>query len=557
MKADKIVKNAKVFTSDSKNPDATAFVVKDGKFVYVGDEAGLKDYEGEVTDLGGKFVMPTVQDSHVHIVTSVKSSFSKQPPQILCSGKKECLDFIAGYIAENPDVKFYHFLMGMNNLHGDKLTKEDLDSVCADKLLVVQEEECHSAWVNSKVLKDAGVTDETPDIAPGLSYYERDENGHITGFLVEMTLGRALGSLGTSGITDEMIRGAVKSWIDFSVEHGVSAVFEAGTPAGGVFHERVYDVLKDMDEKGELPIFVDGSYSICDPAELKDIMEILKRFRQKYNTKHMRFNTLKIMMDGTLGVQTACLLTPYAGTDCLGGRLFNERQLADIIKMINAEGYDLHVHSVAEGAVKTVLDAVELARKELGEDYRVQVTAAHLEQVRNEDIPRFAQLGVNANYTAWWHYGDCANGDMDRAIAKLGEERAYHLYRCKSVYDTGANVCFSSDTIMFIFNCWNPYLGMEVAACRQITEKTKADYVVPVTPASFPQENEKMSIKESVLCYTINNAKQLGIADRKGSITVGKDADFLIFEKNLLTAEPEGLSNILPEEVFLQGVKMN
>jgi predicted amidohydrolase YtcJ len=71
MKADKIIKNAKIFTSDKEHPMATALVVKDGKFVYVGDEAGLSEYEGEVTDLGGRFIMPGIIDSHVHVTMPV------------------------------------------------------------------------------------------------------------------------------------------------------------------------------------------------------------------------------------------------------------------------------------------------------------------------------------------------------------------------------------------------------------------------------------------------------------------------------------------------------
>ena len=73
MKADRIIKNAKVFTSDQNNLLASALAVKDGKFVYVGDEAGLSEYEGEVTDLGGKFIMPGIIDSHVHVTTGVGS----------------------------------------------------------------------------------------------------------------------------------------------------------------------------------------------------------------------------------------------------------------------------------------------------------------------------------------------------------------------------------------------------------------------------------------------------------------------------------------------------
>ena len=71
MKADKIIKNARIFTADKDKPLATALAVKDGKFIYVGDEAGLSEYEGEVTDLEGKFIMPGIIDSHVHITTSV------------------------------------------------------------------------------------------------------------------------------------------------------------------------------------------------------------------------------------------------------------------------------------------------------------------------------------------------------------------------------------------------------------------------------------------------------------------------------------------------------
>ena len=71
MRADQIIKNAKIYTSDKDHPLATALVVKDGKFVYVGDEAGLSAYEGEVTDMGGKFIMPGIIDSHVHVTTGV------------------------------------------------------------------------------------------------------------------------------------------------------------------------------------------------------------------------------------------------------------------------------------------------------------------------------------------------------------------------------------------------------------------------------------------------------------------------------------------------------
>ena len=70
MKADQIIKNAKIFTADRNKPLATALAVKDGKFVYVGDEAGLSEYEGEVRDLGGRFIMPGIQITRVSALES-------------------------------------------------------------------------------------------------------------------------------------------------------------------------------------------------------------------------------------------------------------------------------------------------------------------------------------------------------------------------------------------------------------------------------------------------------------------------------------------------------
>ena len=88
MKADKIIKNAKIFTADKNRPQATALAVKDGKFVYVGDEAGLSACEGEVTDLGGKFIMPGIIDSHVHVTTGVGFEYLDLGVPVMCSTKR-------------------------------------------------------------------------------------------------------------------------------------------------------------------------------------------------------------------------------------------------------------------------------------------------------------------------------------------------------------------------------------------------------------------------------------------------------------------------------------
>jgi len=283
-------------------------------------------------------------------------------------------------------------------------------------------------------------------------------------------------------------------------------------------------------------------------------MKELKRFRREFNTEHLKVHTMKVFIDGTLNIHTAAMVTPYADTHMTGSTAFTKEELAELLKLLNEEELDLHLHTVGDAASRVVLDGVELARKELGDDYRVKVTCSHLEVQDDADLLRFAELGVFANYTPWWHAG--GTGDpVEPLIPLLGEERATHMFRCKTLWDSGALVTWSSDNIIYEdFSCWNPYLGMEVGMTRQITEKTRLPEFYRGNRA-FPPDGEQMSVEEMILGYTINGAKQLGIEASKGSIEAGKDADFLVFDKDLLTAEQEGFSYNMPTEVYFGGKK--
>ena len=91
---------------------------------------------------------------------------------------------------------------------------------------------------------------------------------------------------------------------------------------------------------------------------------------------------------------------------------------------------------------------------------------------------------------------------------------------------------------------------------RKITDKSRAPEHIRSNEV-FPPADERMSIEEMLLGYTINGAIQLGIEDHKGSITAGKDADYLVFENDLLTAEKEGFSHNAPADVYICGRKQN
>lgn len=551
MEADYIIRNAKIFTSDKNNPIATTLVVKDGKFVYVGDEAGLPNYEGKVTDLSGKFIMPGIVDSHVHITIPVGFEYAPIGERLEPNGKQEALEIMAKYIKEHPGEKRYRFLLEKVYLNGEDIVKEDLDAICPDAELQIQEGEGHSIWVNSKILERHGITDNSLDPIPGLAQYVR-KDGHVTGNCIEGAAEIPIILDSSMELTDEQVDATLQRWIDFSVEFGVSAVFDAGLPGDMKFHEKVYKRLCELDRQGNLPVYVDGCLVVNAERDAEEGLKQLKRMQRMYNTEHVKVHTMKIFMDGTQKIHTAAMVTPYVDVHTTGATAFSAEGIAKLLKELNEANLDLHLHTVGERASRNVLDGVEMARKEMGDDLHVRVTCAHLEIQDDADLDRFAKLGVFANFTPHWHSGDTAE-----SATWLGEERSKKQFRCKTVWDSGATVAWSSDNIVFMdFMTWNPYLGMEVGMTRWINEKTR-NYPFTVAAKVFPPENERMNIDQMIIGYTINGAKQLGIDAQKGSIEAGKDADFLIFDKDLLTAEHEGFSYNKPAQVFFGGKKMN
>ncbi|MCR5234435.1 MAG: amidohydrolase family protein [Lachnospiraceae bacterium] len=495
--------------------------------------------------------MPSIIDSHVHVTIPVGFEYAEMGERLEPNGKQEALDIMAKRIKENPGLKRYRFLLEKKFLNGEEIVKEDLDAICPDAELQIQEGEGHSIWVNSKILERHGITDDTPDPIPGLAIYVR-KDGHVTGNCIEGAAEIPIILDSSMELTDDQVDAALKRWIDFSVEYGVSCVFDSGLPGDPRFHEKIYKRLKALDEQGKLPVYVDGSLVINAERDAKEGLKEVKRLHREYNTEHLKVHTMKIFMDGTQKIHTAAMVTPYVDVGTTGSTAFSAEGICELLKNLNEAGLDLHLHTVGERASRTVLDGYEMAKKELGDSLKVRVTCAHLEIQDDADLNRFAELGVIANFTPHWHCGT-----PDEAATWLGMERASKQFRCKTIWDSGALVAWSSDNITFEdFTTWNPYLGMEIGMTRKCTDKTR-NYDWIRCDTISPPEDERMGIEEMLLGFTINGARQLGIEAAKGSIEVGKDADFLVFDNDLLTAEHEGFSQNKPSEVYFSGRKVN
>ncbi len=253
-----------------------------------------------------------------------------------------------------------------------------------------------------------------------------------------------------------------------------------------------------------------------------------------------------MMFDGTHRARTAKLVEPYNDTGETGGTMISEDRLYALMSDLNREDIDFHAHTVGEGASKMILDCAERIIREQGE-LRIHVTLAHLESQRDEDIPRFRELGIIANFTPHWQGGN-DYGTAEQNARLLGARRAKNLFRAKSMMDSGANVTFSSDEVTLqLLDRWNPFLGVEIGHTRQ--EVTKGDRNAEV----FPPLSERLSIEDLVRGYTINGARALRLDEQIGSIEAGKSADFMVLDEDLFNMDPYEIHDIVPRAVVMRG----
>ena len=555
MNVDLIVKNANVHTVDNKNPCASAFAIKDGRFVFVGDEAGLAGFEGKTIDAQGKFIMPGLIDSHAHISCSLPMCQFKYP-LIDKRGKKAMLEEVAKKVKADAGQKAHFFMVRELYFQGEEITKEDLDAISTTEGIYLLEFEPHCGWCNSKMLEMLGIEEDTPDPCPGYTYLVRDSEGKLTGRIYEGFSSEAIFA-NTEALSDDYIKSEIKRLDAYCKRIGITTITECAMPCALEFGERVYSLFAELDRAGEISLNVNGAYGTQLPKYLPGIVDELKRYNKKFNTEHLHVRTLKLLIDGTSAISTAYMLKPRYDNGLSGGKLCSEETLAGLIKQCDEFGFDVHLHVIGDGAIRMSLDAVEDVRNQLGRPLNSIITLTHVELCSDEDVPRFKELDVIANFTPYWMSPPEISGGYEHMQKALGERFRYE-YRVKDIMDAGATVTFGCDQIGMddVFMNWTPFLGMEVGVLRRYTPKTlNADYSGATDYALTPEQS--VTLEDMIKGYTINGAKQLGDEANRGSIEEGKIADFLVLPEDILARDVEGISHIEPDEVYFKGVKVH
>ncbi len=552
MTADIVLTNARVYTVDAARPWADAVAVCGEEIVYVGsgdsDELGaLIGPMTETLDLGGRLVIPGMVDAHAHPDWVVLSAWHVTLPWTY--DVDEILAFVRQYAAEHPkeEAPFIYAEYYPSTLFDtDGPKKELIDAYVSDRPVLLQDHSDHCSWVNSKMLELMGVDRDTPlqivpdDPAP---QFVRDADGEPTGWVTEMAwqysadaMYEAIGWRPPDEVTPEMLR----DFTSFLSGRGVSALWDA------IGNEATFAAAAALDEQEELNLYYHGSRRFFSLADLPQNIAVLRDWEEKYGGKHVHLDAMKLFLDGTNEIGTSAVIEPFiVGEDDHGELRMSEDDLTACLLILNEEDLDLHIHLVGDRAFRTACNAVERARSQLGEAWRIQVTLAHCELIDPADMPRVAELGIIVNWSTHWSGGYFSA----QSLEWLGPERFDRMYQFNPIIESGGVVCYSSDVITkYEAHRGDPFFGMQVA-------HTRIDPEFPIYPECPVREpaSARLSLTDLVKGYTLNGAIQLRLADRMGSIEVGKLANMAILNKDLFSVADDQIRTVAPEAVLFEG----
>jgi hypothetical protein len=539
--ADLVFVNGAVYTVDAARSWAQAVAVKDGRITAVGSDDDIAELRGpgtRVIDLRGRLLLPGFQDAHAHPVSGGLDMLQCDLHDL--GTKDEYLRAIADYAASHPDEPW---ILGggwsQDVFPRGCPSKDDLDEILPDRPAFLPNRDGHSVWVNSKALEMAGVTSATPDPSDGR--IERLENGEPQG-----TLHEGAESLVSHLIPDpspDMVYEGLLKGQEYMHSLGITAWQDAIVAVSGAFaNEPAY--IKAA-ENGALTARVIGAMWWERSQGLEQIEDLEGRRR---TVGRFSNTSVKIMQDGVCENFTAAVIDPYLdrdghATENRGISFVDPELLKEAVTRLDALGFQVHFHSLADRAVREALDAIEAALRTNGpSDGRHHL--AHIQVVHPDDLPRFQALGAIANAQPLWAAHEAQMDEL--TIPFLGEPRWTWQYPFASLIRNGSMMAMGSD---WPVSTPNPLEEIHVAVNRQMPP----DYPYRVENRDVFLPEEKLDLSTSVAAFTIGSAYVNHMDDTTGSIEPGKFADLTVIDRNIFEHPAEEISSAACDMTFVQG----
>lgn len=521
--ADLLFTNGVVYTVDHQRSQHEAIAITDGVISFVGSDAdaeALIDTGTRVVDLKGRLMLPGLQDTHIHPIMGGVEALTCD----LNAGASatEYVAIIKAYADANPDLPWITgggWLMSAFG-PGGMPSKALIDEVVPDRPVMLSSTDGHSGWANSRALELAGITADTPDPVDGR--IDRDPTtGEPLGSLQEgaMSLVEAV----MPELTPEQRMEGLRYAVGMLHAYGITAVQDAIVSADDLL---TYQALANQEA---LNLHVEASLWWERDRGAEQISEMVAR-RKQFSHGLLRANTVKIMQDGVMENYTAVMLEPYQldQPDVTGIPMVQPELLKKVVTQLDEAGFQVHFHAIGNGAIRQSLDALEAAREQNGAgDHRHHIS--HLQIIHPDDIPRFAELDVTANFQPLWAYADEYINEL--TLPYISQEAADYMYPINSVLQQGGRVAFGSD---WSVSTANPWAQIEVAVSRKDPLNADSDVFMP---------EERITLKDAIAAFTINAAFVNHLDATTGSIEVGKRADLVVLSQNLFNIPAEKISD--------------
>jgi predicted amidohydrolase YtcJ len=547
MYADLIVTNGNVLTMDEEKPRAEAVAIHEGRILEIGSAAGILALQGpetELIDAQGGSVLPGFIESHLHILIGAAELGHLQLLGVM--GFDALASAVRAFAASKPDAKMliaqgaeYTILS-----EHEPVTRHHLDRIVSDRPFAMLAPDHHTMWANTKALEMAGILHGL-DVGPG-SEVVMGEDGLALGELRELEAMGPVSALAGQGRLNLGMETGGEPVVPPTPEERASdrAVLLAGlrhAARHGItsFHNMdgnayTLELLSELRDEGLLLCRARVPFHFKSDMTLSDL-DRATAMTARFDGEWLTSGFVKLFMDGVMDSWTALLVEPYADRpDWRGEPMIDAVEFARIATEIDRRGLQIAVHAIGDGAVRTVLDGYEAARKANGSrDSRHRVE--HISLTTADDIPRFAELGVICSMQPP-HPPGALGSPLEPFVSRIGKHRWPLAYVWRALKNTGAHLAFGSDWPVTNID---PILGIREAIVRK--------------PWAPDMPDQSLSLLEAIAGYTVEGAYAEFAETSKGRLKKGYLADIVVLSSDIERILPEALGTVHPVTTICGG----
>jgi predicted amidohydrolase YtcJ len=508
---DLIIHNAKVYAADDLGTIADAVAIRGNKILKVGGEREIMRYrrpQTAVIDAKGAAVLPGFDDAHVSLIAG---GLARDAVQLFGATTLEDIQQrVSAWAAARPDAAWITGSGWSYDVFADLPVRAQLDAAVSDRPVQLLSQDGQALWLNSKALEAARITKRTSNPKHGVIV--RDRRGEPTGLLKGAAIGLAEKALPRP--TREERAKALQLAIRDAQRHGITSVQDLGAAPGDL---DLYDAARDA---GTLALRVYAAVP-ADHTTPEDLDAIAKRYP---DDPLLKTGLAAIELDGSVESQTAAMLAPYAPKGSTDGELKTAAgDLAKLVAMLDAHGWQVAVDAAGDRAVRLTLDAYGAVAKNAQAAKAPRHRIENVTAIDAEDMPRFGALGVIATMLPLRATG----GGLMNWSKNLGPERAPLGWPSRSLSAAGAHIAFGTDWPRLPLD---PLAGLRAAVTRPEV-----------------QAPEQLTLKSAINAWTSGAARASFDEHRKGTIKPDMLADIVILSTDIFA----GSANLAAADVVM------